>query len=67
MQTASMNTFDVLTETLPIATGPDWGLPVRPGIGVDVDAQLLEVAAANFREHGPLLPYQPDATTSMRA
>jgi L-alanine-DL-glutamate epimerase-like enolase superfamily enzyme len=66
-QTAAINESDILTEDLPIAAGPDWSLPARPGIGVDIDAEALRRAADRFREHGQFLPYQPDATTRTRA
>ena len=66
-QTAAMNEYDILTEQLPISAGADWGLPSRPGIGVDIDDGRLRQAAAYFSEHGQFLPYQPDATTRLLA
>ena len=32
-QTAAIMAGDILTEPLPIATGPSWGLIERPGLG----------------------------------
>ncbi|MDA8291687.1 MAG: mandelate racemase/muconate lactonizing enzyme family protein [Actinomycetota bacterium] len=57
-QTAAQMTGDVLVAPLPIASGPRWGRPEAPGLGVEVDEQALGRAAADYRAHGQLLPYQ---------
>jgi glucarate dehydratase len=58
-QTAHMMTGDILTETIPIAHGPDWGVPAGSGIGVDVDLDQLAKFHELFREHGQFQPYDP--------
>ena len=40
-QTAHMMTDDIVAEPVPIAKGPDWGVPERPGIGVEVVPEKL--------------------------
>jgi L-alanine-DL-glutamate epimerase-like enolase superfamily enzyme len=59
-QTAYMMEHDVLTEPLPIATGPRWGPIEAPGLGVDVDEDAVAEAAARYRAEGQYLPWQPD-------
>lgn len=56
-QTAQMMADDILTERLPIADGPTWGLPDRPGLGVEVDLGKLEQYHQQYREHGQIMPY----------
>jgi L-alanine-DL-glutamate epimerase-like enolase superfamily enzyme len=59
-QTAYMMEHDILTEPLPIATGPRWGPIEAPGLGVDVDEDAVAEAAARYRAEGQYLPWQPD-------
>lgn len=51
---------DILTEPLPIATGPRWSLPSdpAPGLGVTVDEAKLARWHANHVSVGQYLPYQ---------
>lgn len=56
-QTHSVTDGDILTERLPIADGPCWGLPEGPGLGVEVDEARVAEAAARYRAEGPYLPY----------
>ena len=56
-QTASMMTDDVLTEPLPVAQGPDWGVPTGTGLGIDVDEEKLQRYHQHYREQGQYLPY----------
>jgi L-Ala-D/L-Glu epimerase len=58
-QTAQMMVHDVLTEELPIARGPHWGVIDGPGLGVEVDAAAVSEAAARYRSEGQYLPWQP--------
>lgn len=58
-QTAEMMQDDVLEEPLPIATGPEWGVPVGAGLGVRVDEAKVAKYHRLFRERGQYLPYQP--------
>lgn len=59
-QTAHLMEHDVLTEPLPIATGPRWGLIEGPGLGVQVDESAVEEAAGRYASVGQYLPWQHD-------
>lgn len=59
-QTATHMLGDILTARLPIADGPDWGIPEGVGLGVDVDEQALAEAAGRYARDGQFLPYQLD-------
>ena len=56
-QTAAIMTDDILTEQLPIATGPRWGRIEHPGLGVEVDEDKLRHFAKAFERDGQFLPY----------
>jgi glucarate dehydratase len=56
-QTAAIMADDLLATPLPIATGPSWGVPDGPGLGVAVDEARLARFAADYRRHGQFLPY----------
>ena len=58
-QTATMMQDDLLTEDIPIAHSPDWGVPAGCGIGVDVDEEKLKRYHQLYRLHGQYLPYDP--------
>ena len=58
-QTAYMMEHDILREPLPIASGPRWGVPEGPGLGVDVDEDAVAEAAERYRRDGQFLPWQP--------
>ena len=55
-QTAHVMEHDVLTEPLPITTGPRWGTIDRPGLGVEVDEDAVAEAAARYGSLGQYLP-----------
>jgi L-alanine-DL-glutamate epimerase-like enolase superfamily enzyme len=57
-QTAFMMEHDILTRPLPIASGPRWGPIEGPGLGVEVDTDAVESAAARYRLDGQYLPWQ---------
>lgn len=59
-QTAHLMQHDVLTEPIPIASGPRWGTLDRPGLGVDVDEDAVAEAAARYRADGQYRPWQHD-------
>jgi L-alanine-DL-glutamate epimerase-like enolase superfamily enzyme len=59
-QTALLMQHDVLTESLPIATGPRWGRIDGAGLGVEVDEDAVAEAAARYRTEGQYLPWQED-------
>jgi glucarate dehydratase len=56
-QTAAIMADDILATRLPIADGPLWGVPDRPGLGVEVDEVRLAAFAEHYRRHGQFLPY----------
>ena len=58
--TANMMAGDILREPLPIASGPEWGLLSRPGLGVEVDEEKVDRYHQHNREHGQYLPYLLD-------
>lgn len=57
-QTASLLEYDILTEPIPIASGPRWGPIEGAGLGVDVDEDAVAEAAGRFRLEGQYLPWQ---------
>jgi glucarate dehydratase len=56
-QTAHLMEHDVLTEPLPIASGPRWGAIDGPGLGVEVDEDAVAEAAARYQSVGQYLPW----------
>jgi L-alanine-DL-glutamate epimerase-like enolase superfamily enzyme len=65
-QTAHLMQHDVLTEPLPIATGPTWGRIDGPGLGVEVDEDAVAEGAARFRAEGQYPPWQDDRLAKER-
>ena len=57
-QTAHLMEHDVLTEPIPIASGPSWGAMNGPGLGVEVDDERVAEAGARYRAEGQYLPWQ---------
>jgi L-Ala-D/L-Glu epimerase len=57
-QTAYLMEHDVLTEPIPISSGPRWGTIDGPGLGVDVDDDAVAEAATRFRIEGQYRPWQ---------
>lgn len=55
--TASIIGDDVLSEKLPIATGPHWGVPTGVGLCVTVDEAKVQQHHEHYRKHGQYLPY----------
>ena len=51
-QTAQMMVDDILTETVPIATGPRWGRIEGPGLGVTVDEEKVARYHDDYRRMG---------------
>jgi glucarate dehydratase len=51
---------DILTETLPIATGPKWGRIDKPGLGIEVDEDKLMRYHEDYRRHGGFRAYRKD-------
>lgn len=46
---------------VPISSSPDWGVPQEPGLGIEVDEDMLAEAAARYASQGQYLPYQLEA------
>jgi len=57
-QTAHLMEHDVLTEPIPITSGPSWAVIEGPGLGVDVDDERVAEAAARYRVEGQYPPWQ---------
>jgi L-alanine-DL-glutamate epimerase-like enolase superfamily enzyme len=57
-QTAYLIEHDILTEPIPLARGPRWGVIDGPGLGVEVDEAAVSEAAARYRAEGQYLPWQ---------
>ena len=49
-----------VTRRLPIADGPTWGLPLAPGLGVEIDEEALALAVESFERDGQFWPFQDD-------
>lgn len=56
-QTAQVMAHDVLRDEIPIASSPRWGVIEGAGLGVDVDEDAVDDAAARFRIQGQFLPW----------
>jgi len=57
-QTAYLMEHDVLTEPIPISTGPRWGTIEGAGLGVDVDDDAVAEASTRYRVEGQYKPWQ---------
>jgi L-Ala-D/L-Glu epimerase len=57
-QTAYLMEHDVLTEPIPISSGPRWGTIEGAGLGVDVDDDAVAEAATRYRIEGQYKPWQ---------
>jgi L-alanine-DL-glutamate epimerase-like enolase superfamily enzyme len=56
-QTAQFMSDDILTEQLPIADGPRWGLIEKAGLGVQIDEDKLRRYDETYRKHGDFPTY----------
>ncbi len=67
--TAHIMQDDVLQQALPIATGPNWEVPMGSGLCVDVDEDKVTRYHEAYRERGQFLPYDQGtlAYSMMRA
>jgi glucarate dehydratase len=59
-QTATIMLEDILTEELPIASGPRWGKIDRPGLGVEVDLERLRHLNDLYHREGQFLAYNQE-------
>jgi L-alanine-DL-glutamate epimerase-like enolase superfamily enzyme len=55
--TAHMMQDDILKQPLPIATGPNWGVPLGSGLCIDVDEDKVARYHQLYLERGQFLPY----------
>ena len=58
-QTVYLMQDDVLKTPLPIASGPNWGVPHGSGLGIEVDEDKVRQYSELYRQHGQFLPYDP--------
>ena len=56
-QTAAHMGNDILEKAIPIASGPNWGLPIESGLGVKINQKALDEAVLDFKNNGQFLPY----------
>jgi L-Ala-D/L-Glu epimerase len=56
-QTAYLMEHDILTEAIPIASGPVWGPIDGPGLGVEVSEDAVREAAARYERDGQYVPW----------
>ncbi len=59
-QTAHLMAGDVLSEPLPIASGPRWGVPEGVGLGVEPAAEAIAAGHRRYELEGQYLPYGPE-------
>jgi L-alanine-DL-glutamate epimerase-like enolase superfamily enzyme len=57
-QTANHMQADVLSDDIPIRSGPHWPADARPGLGIEIDEERVADAAARYQRDGQFLPYQ---------
>jgi glucarate dehydratase len=59
-QTAHLMAGDVLSDPLPIARGPRWGVPEGVGLGVEPAAEAIADGHRLYELEGQFLPYGPE-------
>ncbi|HXI41156.1 MAG TPA: mandelate racemase/muconate lactonizing enzyme family protein [Bryobacteraceae bacterium] len=59
-QTAQMMCDDILKTQLPIARGPEWGVPEGAGLGIEVDEEKVHKYHESYRREGQIPPYDPN-------
>jgi len=57
-QTAAVMAGDILSEPIPIATGPRWGRIEKPGLGIEVDEDRLAEAHEAYLREGQFVPFR---------
>ena len=58
-QTAQVMCDDVLKSPIPIAGGPQWGVPEGVGLGIEVDEEKVRQYHEQYRRNGQFVPYDP--------
>ena len=59
-QTAHMMQDDIVKEPIPIATGPDWGVPAGAGLGIEIDEDKLGGYHDAYKRNGQFVPFDPE-------
>jgi L-alanine-DL-glutamate epimerase-like enolase superfamily enzyme len=49
---------DIVKGRLPIMDGPTWGVPIEPGLGVEIDDDALARAVEDYQRDGQFWPFQ---------
>jgi glucarate dehydratase len=57
-QTSAHMKGDIVKGRLPIMDGPTWGVPIEPGLGVDIDDDALAHAVEDYQRDGQFWPFQ---------
>jgi L-alanine-DL-glutamate epimerase-like enolase superfamily enzyme len=57
-QTAAHMVSDIVKGRLPIMDGPTWGVPIEPGLGVEIDDDAFARAAEDYQRDGQFWPFQ---------
>ena len=58
-QTTHIMPDGILKQPIPIASGPDWGVPQGAGLGVEVDEDKVKHYHERYKAQGQFLPYDP--------
>jgi L-alanine-DL-glutamate epimerase-like enolase superfamily enzyme len=66
-QTAHVMRADVVSEPLPIASGPSWGVPEGPGLGVEIDEDAVREASERYEREGQYMPYDAEQLAGSRS
>jgi len=57
-QTTAHMVGDIVKGRLPIMDGPTWGVPIEPGLGVEIDEDALARAVEDYQRDGQFWPFQ---------
>jgi len=57
-QTSAHMKGDIVKGRLPIMDGPTWGVPIGPGLGVDIDDDALAHAVEDYQRDGQFWPFR---------
>jgi L-alanine-DL-glutamate epimerase-like enolase superfamily enzyme len=57
-QTSAHMVGDIVKGRLPLMDGPTWGIPMGPGLGVEIDDDALACAVEDYQRNGQFWPFQ---------
>jgi glucarate dehydratase len=57
-QTTAHMVGDIVKGRLPITNGPIWGVPIEPGLGVEIDDDALARAVEDYQRDAQFWPFQ---------